>query len=123
MTHRGDSDWHGWSLQAIVEPLAQKRYEALREHWPSEIRAKTPETLVELGRRDTDGNALMRQVMSLTTALVVEVLDVVNGMDHPLVSDLERILSVGEIEEQSPERIVSNISAVVADYRENIKEV
>lgn len=178
MTHRGDSDWHGWPLQPIVEAVAQKRYGEMREKWPTGVRVNAPGLLTEMGRRDPDGNLVMRQITDGALASVLEVLDVVNQMPHPAVTEmrttlagfditlsmpdqaddiayadlvhdlretvsrytttqeewevareplldvLERVLSDYELSgEASPHRALAQVSAVVADYRENVQEV
>lgn len=78
MTHRGDSDWHGWPLQEIVEQVAQKHYERLR----ARSSQPTPEWV------DVTAN-LKRQLMDAVLPTVTDMLDVVNGMDHPLVSEVQ----------------------------------
>lgn len=88
MTHRGDSDWHGWPLQEVTDRVAQAEYARMRETWPETIRNGMPDLLVDVPK----GHILVRQIKETVLPHVVAVLNVVNTMEHPVVTELRTLL-------------------------------
>jgi len=83
MTHRSDRDWHGWDLQTVTDKVAEKAYVKMRETWPEALRKDTAEQLA-----DAPAN-IQRQVKEAVLPAIVDVLDVLNDMPHPFVTEIE----------------------------------
>lgn len=118
MTHRGDSDWHGWPLQEIVDQVAQKHYAKMREAWPEALRKDTAEHLTQTPPE------VQRQVKEAVLPAVVDVLDVVNTLDHPVVTELRvRLMAYdAEIDEALRDDSAHDLElialALIVDIRE-----
>jgi len=100
MTHRGDSDWHGWPLQEVTDKVAQAEYARMRETWPEPIRNGMPDLLADVAIT----HPIARQIKEAVLPSVVAVLNVVNEMPHPAVTELRTLLTEFDVTMSMPDQ-------------------